>query len=314
MEQISPKSSGGTRLALMVALTALIFATPILDRLGSGPAEVSAERIYVGPEEPASKPIPDLSAPILVGGSSGELPPTQPVVVADVAAVPSATAAAAVIPDTEVGDATATAKAVANEATFCVDPTQETPASPELQTAADAWYADSFESPRPEWQPLAGDWSLNDGTFVQSKADGYDLILELALAVPPATRIEVDMTAMSDGLGGGIMIGQPTPKARAGATVIDFTAGGSFVRWGTYDVATGVYDYVGGVSMPTDFDVRIPHRLAVELSEQRTAVFIDDAPVGAFAAVEPGGVGLVTSVSSVAFDNFVITEQAGAEQ
>lgn len=173
---------------------------------------------------------------------------------------------------------------------------------------ADAWFFDDFAGGSDAWTPLSGTWTDLDGAFVQTDGDGYDFIAQLPIDLPPAYRVSVDMRAIDGALGGGIVVGQPVLGSRRGATLIDFTDGGSFLRWGVYDPESGQYRYRGGLATGPDFDPAANHRLAVEVRSNRTLVTLDGRAIGDFEPVTAGRTGLAASLSAVAFDNLEIVE------
>jgi len=218
----------------------------------------------------------------------------------------------ALLPPTQVPQSEAVPELLCDAPGREDQPTQATTADSDNSQATgspSAWYVDDFASLDPSWQVLAGAWTVDDvGRLTQTDAGGYDLIAELAMTLPAHYRIDVDLKSLGGSLGGGIMLAQPTPMTRNGAFVVDFTEGGAFVRWGDYDDATGQYTYLGGARIADEFDPNAAHRLSVERTETGTRVFVDDAQVGQFGVLPSGRVGLVTSLSAMAFDNFMITE------
>lgn len=195
------------------------------------------------------------------------------------------------------------------------DPIESEPIDEEVVSCApieavvsDAYFADTFDDSADAWDALSGSWSVVDGSYQQADPAGYDLISQLRVDPPEQFSVSVSVQPLGEGLGGGLVLAQPQPAERAGATVVDFTDGGSFLRWGRYDAATGQYGYVGGVSLGESFDPSVPHELAVEIRAERTIVFVDGVEVGAFEALGFGRIGLVTSRSIVAFDDLRIVE------
>ena len=309
------------RAALFVAVTAAVVVFVLLQSAGqetSGVATAADDRTVEQPssddpvaepaqDEPETEPTP---ATIAVATHSPEL--TRNVVEVDAIAAPGATTRlpttvlagpACVVPDTAEAPET---EAVATDA---ADAASTNEASTAL---AGAVHFDGFEDLDPTWQVLSGSWAIEDGRMVQSDTEGYDRIAGLGVAIPPQVRVDVQLQAISGQLGGGLVVAQPTPMTRAGAFMIDFTEGGRYLRWGGYDATTGVYAYLGGVALPAEFDPTMPHRLGVELTQDATVVYVDDAAVGTFGALQPGRVGLVTSLSSVAFDNFTVQDLSDA--
>lgn len=172
----------------------------------------------------------------------------------------------------------------------------------------DAFFSETFDANAEAWDALSGSWSVQDGSYQQTDSSGYDLISQLRVDPPEQFRVSVTLQPLGDGLGGGLVLAQPLPAERSGATVIDFTDGGSFLRWGRYDPSTGQYAYVGGVSLGDSFDPSVAHELTVEVRNERTMVLVDSVDVGTFEALGFGRIGLVTSRSAVAFDNLRIVE------
>ena len=222
---------------------------------------------------------------------------------ADVAA-PDTTTPDTTAPDTTTPDTTA-------PDTTAVAPTSNDPATPETSAPADDTdagpitaagpFTDGFDTEASHWRAVNGSWAVQNGTFVQSDPSGFDLINELMIELPEAYDISVRMRAVGDQLGGGVIVGMTTTASRRGAYLIDFTAGGAFLRWGRYDVDTGIYKYLGGLDVGADPGEW--HTLRVAIAESESTVFFDGDPMGTFDAVVGGHAALVTSESSVEFDD-----------
>ncbi len=165
-------------------------------------------------------------------------------------------------------------------------------------------FTDDFESDAEGWRPVNGSWAVQAGTMVQSDPAGFDLINELMVELPPTYNVTVRMHAVGERLGGGVIVGMTTTGSRRGAYLIDFTAGGEFLRWGRYDVDTGIYKYLGGLNVGTD--VSEWHTLRVKIGGTESTVFFNGDPMGTFDPVVGGHVALVTSEASVEFDDLVI--------
>jgi len=170
-------------------------------------------------------------------------------------------------------------------------------------------YSDDFSLGSPvTWAPLNGTWGLTGENYQQTDPDSFGNIAELELDLPDLYEATVDIAPLGDTVGGGMLIGQPTPGSRKGATVIDLTNDGTFLRWGTYDPDSGDYVYTGGVSVPEDFDASTAHTMAVRLESAKTTVALDGSVVAEFEATPSGRMGLFTSQSAVTFDNLVISD------
>lgn len=167
-------------------------------------------------------------------------------------------------------------------------------------------FSDQFDTTRSEWSPMTGEWSVSEGRLVQANSEGFDYIIQVDSEIASEFSVSVRMEAVSESLGGGIVVGQPALGSRRGAYVVDFTSEGTFLRWGRYDPESGVYSYIGGLNVGTNGTG--PHQLAIQALADTTLVYLDDVYIGDFDPVDGGYVGLVTSQSSVAFEDFIIDE------
>ena len=189
-------------------------------------------------------------------------------------------------------------------------------AEPTGPTFAEPLFSDDFTNPGDGWETLAGTWSTVGGQLTQTDPDGYDHIYELDRnelggGLAGEYDLSVTMRSLGDRLGGGVMIAQPQAGSRNGAYLIDFDPDDSILRWGTYDDETGSYVSIGGSNVglrPAETTT-----LEVAVRTEATLVFLDGVYQGAFEAVPTeGGVGLVTSRSSVAFSNFAVASSQAA--
>jgi hypothetical protein len=316
--------------ARLIALVVAAIVTVALSMTGDAttpPAEAGQPVSFS--DGPAPPPTPSITAPSSTPpstpspgsmGAASPAPTTFGSIATDdgsatVVALEPSTEAGGGLPSVEVAPANVTpASGEACPSPPAAAPSQAGPAESGADDAeplsAPAWYRDDFDPVSMEWQPLSGTWVEDGGTYTQLDGAGYDLITELRLDPPPQYRVGVEVAARGPALGAGLLVGQPVPGSRSGAVVVDFTDGGRFLRWGSYDGTTGQYRYAGGVAMPEDFDITAEHRLEVEVRSTRTLVVVDGREIGAFDPVSFGRTGLVTSVASVAFADFVIEEIA----
>ena len=139
--------------------------------------------------------------------------------------------------------------------------------------------------------------------YQQTDKSGYDFISQFGTTVPAAYTVTVKMRGLADSLNSGVMIGQPTPGSRQGATIVDLS-GKDYVRWGSYDSTSGTYKFIGGTNLGSTQDPAKWHTIAVTVAKSGTTVKWDGKKIGSFAA---GSVGLVTSQSAVEFDDLAVT-------
>jgi hypothetical protein len=108
-------------------------------------------------------------------------------------------------------------------------------------------------------------------------------------------------------LNAGFVIFQPKKGRRNGATLIDLTDKGGYVRWGHYDNG-GVYVFEGGNRLTAPVNGASGVTLKVMVKDAIVRIYLDDKQVGEFATTKSGGtVGIVTSVAKVAFDDVALT-------
>jgi len=89
--------------------------------------------------------------------------------------------------------------------------------------------------------------------YQQTDKSGYDFISQFGTTVPAAYTVTVKMRGLADSLNSGVMIGQPTPGSRQGATIVDLS-GKDYVRWGSYDSTSGTYKFIGGTNLGSSQD------------------------------------------------------------
>jgi hypothetical protein len=239
--------------------------------------------------------------------------------VANSAAAPTALAPASTVASTvapvdaalpeavSIDDGAFIATSAASEPpTTTAESTPETTAVVADDTPAALGLTVDFEVDAAGWTSMNGSWKITDGKYIQTDSTGYDFISQFGELPPTEFSFSVEMTAVDSDFGGGVVLGQTVLGSRRGATLIDFTDSGMFLRWGLYSPDTGAHEYQGGLAMPGDFDPTLPHTLTIEAGASRTMVIVDGERIADFAAIVPGYVGLATSVSSIAFDNVEI--------
>jgi hypothetical protein len=190
-------------------------------------------------------------------------------------------------------------------ATTADDTTATVPSDGATTTVAAAGGSlqDDFSGDSSQWKPLSGTWQITDGVYQQVDASGFDLISRFTGAVPASYTLEVRLRATSGPLHAGVIVGQPTPGTREGATMIDLTDNGTYLRWGRYAASGGAYEFVGGAALPEPLDPTQWHTLRVVVKGDTTVVFVDDVQIGDAGPIGAGSVGLVTSQAAVDFDD-----------
>lgn len=161
--------------------------------------------------------------------------------------------------------------------------------------------ADAQAAPGDEWQPLAGEWVIEEGVYTQTLTDGYDhhLLAPETLEGPATLSVTLAHTA---GQGGGLLFGW----GEGGGHAARFDSAEPAVFWGAYDVE-GNFTGQGsvGVTAPgTD-----PHTLTIVLRDEAYDVLLDGAPLATDIPLlhAAGRYGLTTSQSAVTFRDLSVT-------
>lgn len=157
---------------------------------------------------------------------------------------------------------------------------------------------------------LSGSWDQSGSALNQVKDCGYDYTALLRTAQVENFRFETTFRATEGVNGGGIVFNQSSEHTRSGAMVVDISNAGNAVRWGQYDAA-GYYQYIAGVQID---DVGMSAvNLAVEVRGSDIVIFLNGQAIGKAQTDQPGGyVGVMTSLSKVAFERVQLTALAAA--
>ncbi len=165
-------------------------------------------------------------------------------------------------------------------------------------------YDNGYDGATVDYRILSGSWSTGTGDLVQNNECGYDYTALLDTPALSDYQMVATMRAADGSVNhGGIVIHQSSETTRAGAMLIDFSDGGSTLRWGEYDAA-GYYQMIGALPVTTSTSVTlglVVHGSSVEIS-------VDGVTLHTATATNTAGyVGLVTSVASVAFEHVTVT-------
>ncbi|MBK9751327.1 MAG: hypothetical protein IPO91_31790 [Chloroflexi bacterium] len=169
-------------------------------------------------------------------------------------------------------------------------------------TAGDVIFADDFDNPAGTgsiWTPVAGTWGYQDGAYVQTQPEGFDLFASNDQVFSAFT---FDATFRHlQGKGGGVMFNLTNPGSKNGAHLVRYVDNNEFLMWGYFD-ETGAFVGQGSVSVPdpgTD-----AHTLSVSSDGTTYAVRLDGAELAAGVPLfaRQGAVGLAAAQSVVAFD------------
>ncbi|QPC84958.1 hypothetical protein G4Y79_11485 [Phototrophicus methaneseepsis] len=194
-----------------------------------------------------------------------------------------------------------------------VEPTDEPGSEPTLVTSApdpidieqQRLFGDSFEGPaggESLWLPITGNWAYQDGTFVQSQTDGFDLsaIYQRPVTYPMTMRATFQHR---DGVGGGVLFNIPAPDNKNGGHMIRYIDTGDVIAWGYFD-ESGVFNGQG--SAQVNLPGQAPHTLEIRTQGETYDVYLDNAQLATGIPVNnptsPSYIGLTSSQSVVAFE------------
>lgn len=163
-----------------------------------------------------------------------------------------------------------------------------------------------FENNLGSWLPISGNWSTVDGTYAQTDTSGFNYLTMLQTDPITDYQLSTDLTMRAGEAGAGIVFNASSINALNDSQVVDFDDAGNFIRWGRFD-ENGAYVYEGGTAVAKPLNDGTWHNLQLNVTPDETAVIYDGAEVGRFTNPRPNGhIGLISSVSDVAFDNFGI--------
>ena len=169
-------------------------------------------------------------------------------------------------------------------------------------------FSGRFDNGAINWQPIAGNWFSENGTYIQDDNTAFDLIS--MLSVEPLTHFSFETRLLSqDGnLGGGVIYNAPELSSRANAQIIDFIDQGSYLRWGHYNEG-GDFVFDGGTPVDPPVADGQWHMLRVVTHGAETVVYLDNEEVGQVQNQSTSGyMGLTTSQAQVAFDDVTVLQ------
>ncbi|MFN8623163.1 MAG: hypothetical protein U0869_20685 [Chloroflexota bacterium] len=159
------------------------------------------------------------------------------------------------------------------------------------------------------WHTTGGTWTIADGAFTQTQATGLDRQAWFLAPIPADATIDATVRlAKGDmGAGAGILFNGPTTTRTAGAHMITYTLGGTYLKWGWFN-PSGTFVFQGGTTVPTGADGQ-PHRIAAVVHGSTYDVQLDGRTLATDVPIVPARgshVGLIDSLAQVAFDDLSV--------
>jgi hypothetical protein len=181
---------------------------------------------------------------------------------------------------------------------------------PDVVAPSDATWVDSFDGGVGEsrWQPLSGDWRIDDGSYTQYQSEGFDLSTVYTQAITYPLRVSA-VIAHREGVGGGLLFNLATPDRTAGGHMVRYFEEDGIIAWG-YFSDDGVFQGQGSISVTLPGES--PHTLEIIADATTYAIRLDgvtlagDIPI--IGANSPGYMGLTASQSVVSFDDVRIDQ------
>lgn len=182
----------------------------------------------------------------------------------------------------------------------------ETTAAPILANP-DVLLADNFDNASNGaslWMPFSGQWQFVDGSFIQSQTDGFDFAAGYNQAFGDAT-VSVNLRHLQ-GQGGGILFTMESPNALRNSHLVRYVPDDNYLMWGYFD-ANSNFQGQGSAEVPAPLDTI--HNLSVSVQNGTYIISLDGQRISEAIPVMTNGnyYGLVSALSSVAFDNFSVS-------
>lgn len=211
----------------------------------------------------------------------------------------------------------AAAKPAATAAPAAVAPAAAAPTAAAVQSAPAAPANANWVSLMPKdstaigslWVALSGQWKLDSGDFVQSKADGFDMTISYREKKFSNFVLRVNLKH-EQGNGAGVLINMPDPALKNGAHVIRFTDDGKGIFWGHFDNnAVFVSQGFANASLPPGQS----KRLEVQSSADTYSILFDGAMLAKDIPLKSkaGHIALTNSVSVARFSNIEVSNLLG---
>ncbi len=157
------------------------------------------------------------------------------------------------------------------------------------------------------WVAINGAWSFQNGNFVQTRTDGFDLTAIYTKTTYKNFSYQIGLTHQQ-GSGAGLVFNMPNSDRLTGSSMVRYSdKRDNALIWGYFD-ANGVYKNQGYAEVNhagTDH-----HTLRVTSGESSYSIYLDDRMViqsVPFGSNQNNGyIGLLTSVASVAYDEVTV--------
>ncbi|MCW1967887.1 MAG: hypothetical protein KIH69_007180 [Anaerolineae bacterium] len=162
------------------------------------------------------------------------------------------------------------------------------------------------------WGVISGQWKLDNGEFVQSKADGFDMTISYREKKFSNFGLRVNLRH-EQGNGAGVLINMPDPTRKNGAHVIRFTDDGKGIFWGHFDDnAVFVPQGFANTSLPPGQS----KRLEVKSGTDTYSILFDGAMLAKDIPLKSktGYLAVTNSVSVARFGNIEVNETTAAPQ
>ncbi|HNB54022.1 MAG TPA: hypothetical protein PK530_18890, partial [Anaerolineales bacterium] len=184
-------------------------------------------------------------------------------------------------------------------------PTGHAPLPGQLFAAA-SFFGGGFPANAAEsaWNPLGGQWQINENFIQQTLPSGYDF--GLVYTGQKFSQYQLDVTLSHlEGTGGGVLFNVPDPTALQWGSLVRYSQDNKLM-WGYYDEA-GKFKGQGSAVVPAPGDAS--HVLTIITKDTTYDLQLDGAPVAENVplARKSGYIGLGSTLSAVRFESVKIT-------
>ena len=157
------------------------------------------------------------------------------------------------------------------------------------------------------WRVINGNWQFKDGTFTQSKVDGFDFSAVYTKSAFHNFSMQVGLTH-NVGSGAGLVFNMPYTDRLAGASMVRYSdKRDNAITWGYFD-ESGVYQNQGYTDIPHAGTER--HTLRIISSNSSYSIYVDGRLVVQSVLYGRdqsfGYIGLLTSRTSVVYDEVTV--------
>jgi hypothetical protein len=173
----------------------------------------------------------------------------------------------------------------------------------------EAKFADNFEDGNADgWRVMNGAWQVIDKEYQQTATSGFDLG-SISDFQGDTYTVSVQLRRIDGDMGAGLYFNLAQRDTKTRSQMINYTQGGKALQWGHFDEG-GNFVFEGSAPVPDGSDGTW-HTLEARVRDGKMSCTLDGQPVATDVKLtyKSGYVGLLASLSKVAFDDVTIVRQ-----